>query len=506
MFDSGLISYVFAVFVSAAIVLSVLTLGHRLRKTGETAEHTHGRTSHEAAIFLFRAGVLEDANPLGLERIGPLRSAEYVWGDLYQALVSDFPEFPTVQGADKERSCITLRAKDPARSDLAIIDQRGNTARVTIHADPGQIPARNNRAWKAVANAPYPIWQVDKAGQVIWRNAAYDLLAKRLGHEGDQGHPIFDIDLDLPDREPFRTGITDKSHNQTFWYDIIRVSTGDETMCYASDANAIVSAEVAQRNFVQTLTKTFAQLSIGLAIFDRNRQLALFNPALIDLTVLPADFLSGRPSLVAFFDRMRENRVMPEPKNYASWREQIAELVVAAADGRYAETWTLPSGLTYRVTGRPHPDGAIAFLFEDISAEISLTRRFRADLELNQSVIDALPDAVAVFSATGRLSLYNTSYCTLWRTDPDTSFAEYTLRDALPVWRNETNETDVWARLQAFVMAPTDRTPWHETVEMRTGERIHLSVHPVDRGATLIRFCIAVEAANAPLASVPEPI
>jgi len=55
---------------------------------------------------------------------------------------------------------------------------------------------------------------------------------------------------------------------------------------------------MAQRNFVQTLTKTFAQLSIGLAIFNRERQLVLFNPALIDLTALPADFLTGRPHLL----------------------------------------------------------------------------------------------------------------------------------------------------------------------------------------------------------------
>jgi hypothetical protein len=63
------------------------------------------------------------------------------------------------------------------------------------------------------------------------------------------------------------------------------------------DITEIVRAQQAQKNFVQTLTKTFATLAIGLAIFDRNRQLMLFNPALIDLPALPADFLSARPNL-----------------------------------------------------------------------------------------------------------------------------------------------------------------------------------------------------------------
>jgi hypothetical protein len=87
----------------------------------------------------------------------------------------------------------------------------------------------------------------------------------------------------------------------------------------------------------------------------------LFNPALIDLTALPADFLSARPNLLSFFDRLRDHRMMPEPKNYGSWRHQMADLVAAAADGRYQETWSLPSGAVYSVSGQPHPDGAVAF-------------------------------------------------------------------------------------------------------------------------------------------------
>jgi hypothetical protein len=44
-----------------------------------------------------------------------------------------------------------------------------------------------------------------------------------------------------------------------------------------------------------------------------------------------------------------------------------------------------------RVTGRPHPNGAIAFLFEDISQEVSLTRRFRTDLDLDRGILDDFP-------------------------------------------------------------------------------------------------------------------
>ena len=96
------------------------------------------------------------------------------------------------------------------------------------------------------------------------------------------------------------------------------IKTESGAFHYASDANGIVRAELAQRKFMQTLSQTFAQLSIGLAIFDRKRQLATFNPALLDITDLNFEFLSGHPTLDALLDRLRNMRMLPEPKDYAS--------------------------------------------------------------------------------------------------------------------------------------------------------------------------------------------
>ena len=80
-------------------------------------------------------------------------------------------------------------------------------------------------------------------------------------------------------------------------------------------------------------------------MFDQQRRLELFNPALTDL--ISFEFLSERPSLFEFFNRLRENRVVPEPKNSAAWRAQLAELVASSNDGAYCATWSLVNGLTY---------------------------------------------------------------------------------------------------------------------------------------------------------------
>jgi PAS domain-containing protein len=244
-------------------------------------------------------------------------------------------------------------------------------------------------------------------GAILWANAAYLALAADLHPDADdETWPpprLFDPTLVPPaTREggAARVPTGPAGGAPRHWFDVHARLDGDRRLYAASNADDAVRAETRLREFSRTLTKTFAQLTIGLAVFDPSRRLVLFNPALVDMTGLPAEALAARPTLVGFLDRLRERRIIPEPKDYASWRRKMAELEAAATEGDYAETWSLPGGQTYRVTGQPHPDGAVIFLFEDITAEISLTRRFRAELEMGQAVIDSLEDAVAVFTPT----------------------------------------------------------------------------------------------------------
>jgi PAS domain-containing protein len=195
---------------------------------------------------------------------------------------------------------------------------------------------------------------------------------------------------------------------------------------------------------MQTLTKTFAELSIGLAVFDGNRQLVLFNPALTDLTGLRVDFLSCRPSLMDFFDRLRDNQVLPEPKSYATWRSQISGIIDSTEHGHYSESWSLPTGLTYRVTGKPHADGSVAFLIEDISDEMSLTRRYRTQLDMRQSALDHISEAVAVISPGGVVVFSNEAFSSVIGKRPDESLTEIRANTLLDACRKQFPHPSFW--------------------------------------------------------------
>lgn len=433
--------------------------------------------------------------------------AETDWHALRAALTSRFPGLPDAD-ALREMKSLTLHAASQDDSAILHLDREDEMTRVVIEddflGDPTalhdikSLEAELDTLRLAAIDAPYPIWLANEQGELQWHNSAYAALAEvARPKQSNVESPLFRFDSnDLREKRTVRVPIKIERNATTEWYNVTATRAGSNVIYHATDINAVIQAEVAQRNFVQTLAKTFAHLSIGLAIFDRNGQLALFNPAMVDLTSLPVEFLSGRPSLLSFFDRLRDNRVMPEPKNYSSWRQEISDMIAAATHASYQETWTLDTGHTYRVSGRPHPDGAVAFLIEDITAEISLTRNFRAELELGQSLMDTFEDALAVFSSAGVLTFCNTAYRDLWKMDPDCSFADVTIVDSIKEWQNQSAPDPAWADMRDFVMKIGDRATWEANIAHVDQGKYTVRLSPIASGATVIRFSEDVKAAT----------
>lgn len=370
----------------------------------------------------------------------------------------------------------------------------GNPTPCDIHS----VSALENELETLRANttsAPFLLWRQNCEGEITWVNQTYlNTASEVLGEIGD----TWPIPVIFPEIKRLRipvtketrriAAVTDKATPEA-WYDCHINPIGSDILFTAVPADETVRAENRRREFTQTLTKTFAELAIGLAIFDRSRRLVLFNPALMDLTNLPTDFLTSRPSLIGFLDQLRENRVMPEPRDYRSWRASITELEAAAADGTYSETWSLPDGQTFHVTGRPHPDGAVAFLFEDISAEMSLTRHFRSEIEQYQTVIDIFEDAVAVFSPAGDITIMNRAYRDLWKIDSD-EFMIGDLTEATRRWHELSTPTPVWGDFRDFAHDNREREEWSASVGLRDGRQIDCRFTPKPGGVTMAVFQI----------------
>ncbi len=496
----------FAIISALAGVLYVLA--ERPKRTENIRDLL--RRSRHSCVFLFEDEELLDATDRAKNLLKTSRSQNTDWRRFCEIMLPRFPTLSQDMALLAEHGSITVSAKSSTDTGEIHAEWWNGIARVTLLEDANaeaspQIDSHSINALneelatlRLTAEAsPNLVWQQTPDGEITWANSAYLKLAHQFAGTGDntvQTWPptrVFEtisLAQDTPEGRVHRAAITMPGETDPHWYECYSTTIENGSLHFASDAQSVVRAETALRDFVQTLTKTFAHLPTGLAIFDRNRQLALFNPALTDLTGLQPMFLSLRPTLFSFLDKLREGQMIPEPKDYKSWRAQMIALEAAAVDGTFSETWTLPSGRTYRVTGRPHPDGAVGFLFEDISSEISLTRHFRSELETGQAVVDSLDEAIAVFAPNGMLTMSNSVYTDLWGVDPSSTLGEMGIADATRYWQDRCEPNAIWDQVRNFVDGANDRSPWRGDVRLLDGRLLPCRMTAIAGGATLVAF------------------
>ncbi|PVA10759.1 hypothetical protein DC366_07755 [Pelagivirga sediminicola] len=440
---------------------------------------------NDTASYLFQDDLMFDHHA---GAVPAAKGDTLCWPDLRGWLEDRFDGLPlTLTELEKDKTLTARPVDDGDTAELQLLRTEHGT-RITLRDAPHGCPAERHQmllarshmqeAAEALLAAPIPIWKTSPDGAVIWKNAACEAAFDPASQA-----------VNAP--EPDQTGVTrfsivEVGRTRATWYEAHSAAGRSEVLHHAIDITKIVTAEAMQKDFVQTLTKTFAYLTTGLAVFDRNRKLALFNPALVDLTSLPVQFLSGRPDLMAFFDNLRNRSVMPEPRSYASWRSQIGDVIESAEGGLYEETWSLPNDVTYRVTGRPHPDGAVAFLFEDISADVMTARRSRTQVDMRQSALDRLSDAVMVIGADNVLAFCNTAATRLLGIDPDTCFADMTVTDLMRACAAALPSTAGWRDVEAALRARSQEGAVRGPIEIADGAGLTGKVELLPGGARML--------------------
>ncbi|MFN6977399.1 MAG: PAS-domain containing protein, partial [Gemmobacter sp.] len=491
----------FAVSLLAALAALALVSFVPTRQPGPGTLFGDGESS---TVLIFDDETLIDATASARALLAAVRMRGTAWQRFIAFAAPRFPgvEARLAQLADLGTVTMPAVGADPLTLRA---EWRGGLRRITLidaHLDTATLPydsfaqrAQDDElaALRAATDrAPFPIWREAADGTILWVNDRYMQVAAAVDPAaGEATWPPPQL-FRAPDRRG-RVRVDLPGGSPPLWFDRTAAETGTGVIAYALPADAAAQAEASLRDFVQTLTMTFAHLPIGLAIFDRARRLQVFNPALTDLTALPAEFLSTRPSLNAVLDAMRDRRMIPEPKDYKHWRQRIA-----AGDGdapaAFEETWSLPGDRTYRVIGRPHPEGALALLLEDITTEVSRVRTFRADLALGQSVLDALDEGIAVFARDGTLVQTNAAYAAIWSHDPGSSVAATSAEMALRHWADRCAPDPVWARIEAALAARPNgpaRAAWEATLRQTTGRTVRCRIVPIAGGATLVAFTVS---------------
>lgn len=491
--------------------LGILSLGLRfvlLSRLVPQADKA-SNLSDDVQIFDFESGHLVGASALAMSALSETDLADDAQVRLIKRLSEIFPEIESrmVQAASAEQVIELSKVIETGPVSVRL-EQLDRNLRLRINglaapfADHKLVDRDAFDAQSAEIDtlrditqvAPVPTWRETPLGEIDWINPAYEQLINRAALEGGASLSPFvrlfqsgSISKPGAEPRPRRSALKFRDGTSRI-YEVHSIGHKDHSIHFAIDASATALAEDSLRNFAQTLTQTFAELPVGLAIFDAQRHLVMFNPSLMDLTSLKPEWLSARPTLYDVLNELREQRMIPERKDFRDWRDDLVHLERSAEKGTYLETWTLPSGQIYRVTGRPHPQGAIAMFFEDITSEIALTRKIRGEKKLQDDMLDAIDEAVVAFDSQGNLRASNSHFADMWGSDPCTDNDVCHVHDIVKLWQSQSHPSPVWGDLRDFVFQRNERAEWTGTIVHKDGRTLNLKVRPLSGLITMISF------------------
>lgn len=249
--------------------------------------------------FLFDRDRLIDTTPSGEVLLSRLAVQVPSLKSVMDLLKPRFPDIGESIGAldhlgetrllasDGSAQLTAVRIGETLRLDLQPLSTQESLLFVSA-AELAALKAELERLRGVADSLPYLVWCEDRDGRLTWVNRAYlDTCNKFFGPDAADNWPLPRLFDTLPapegdDRVSARLRVGPEDSGDPF--EVVVTPREGGLLGTAYPADSAVRAERSMRDVLQTLTRTFAQISIGLAVFGRDRRLVLFNPALADLT------------------------------------------------------------------------------------------------------------------------------------------------------------------------------------------------------------------------------
>ncbi|HYE42650.1 MAG TPA: ATP-binding protein [Caulobacteraceae bacterium] len=344
---------------------------------------------------------------------------------------------------------------------------------------------------------PAPAWISGRDGRLVWANKAWlDAVEAESVEDARARDLAFDRGADSLTGEAIATG----SHREAFrWVTVkgkrraYKVSAepvgAEEAAAIAIDVTEAEETREQLGRHVSAHDETLNHLADAVAIFGPTKRLAYHNTAFEELWGLDAAWLAERPTHGEWLDRLRQRRRLPETTEYPKWKARELEFY-GSTEVAPDDLWTLPDGRTLRVVRQPHPLGGILLLFSDITGELRLRAQYNALIQVQQTTLDKLNDAVAVFGSDGRLRLHNEAFERLWGATAAQLEDAGDFAGVAALCTPLLHDTGLWKDLQGRVTDPDPQARVPVSGEARTsdGRTFSWQSRPLPDGATLIGF------------------
>ena len=341
---------------------------------------------------------------------------------------------------------------------------------------------------------PIPVWLRDRKLALRWGNRAF-LTA--TGADGNSIAIAKQSTLEKSERDLAAAARAEGNATEAKRFAVVNGQRRALSFTHAPIAEGIVgsaidvtdisNAEARLQQHIDAHADTLDKLATAVAIFDRDQNLAFYNRAFAQLWALPEAWLDAGPTDGELLDRLREQRRLPEQRDYQAWKRQRLALYVES-DYLPEDLWHLPGGKTLRVMAQPHPFGGLTFLYEDVTEKLALESNYNTLIKVQSATLDTLTEGVAVFGPDARLKLHNAAFMRIWDLEPAELSGEPHIQKIAEASIARFGEEAFWLRLVASIASGAERQrDWGE-IDRSDHMILALSLAALPDGATLVTF------------------
>ncbi len=225
-------------------------------------------------------------------------------------------------------------------------------------------------------------------------------------------------------------------------------------------------------------------MSAGVAQFDSHQSLTFANLPFQRLFAFRDQWLAEQPVFNRVLDRMRENGKLPEVRDFPEWRVDREEWFRSAESAE--ENWLLPDGTHLRVLAQPVPDGGLLLIFEDRTEQAQLASARDTLLRVRTASFDNLFEAIAVFSADGRLSIWNRLFADTWSLPEETLLKHPRVDELLPLMAAHLNKQSQISVIGEIIrMTTSNREQRRSKTTFSDGRIFQIATIPLPDGNAL---------------------
>lgn len=389
-----------------------------------------------------------------------------------------------------------------ARAILKFRDIAGQKRDLARIVDQHRRLAREIKVARALLDAlPMPVWLKDQSNRLEWVNQAYARAVEvETPDEACERQVEFlesrqrrEVDTALGQGTAYRGRVRVVVAGERRAYDIVALPLERASGGIAIDVGALEKAEGELSRQSALHEGMLDRVVTGVAIFGGDRKLNFFNAAYAQLWKLDGAWLAGHPADGEILDRLREQRTLPEMANYRDFRAKTLARYGAhnepGRDSEHIDWWHLPDGRTVLITAVPRPDGGLTYLYDDVTEEFALKRRYELMIHVQKETLDHLKEAVALFSTDGRLKLFNPAFAQLWQLEAKPLEQEPHIEEVLGSMRRLHADDATWREVKRAVTDLSgSRRPLNGKIQRYDGCMIDYALLPLPDGATLLSF------------------